>query len=45
MTKMADMPYMVKILKNLLLKNQMADDLETWNAASGTKIAQMMTLG
>ena len=27
-------PYMVKTLKNLLLWNQKANDLETWNAAS-----------
>ena len=26
-----------KILKNLLLRNQKADDLETWNAASGAR--------
>ena len=26
---------MVKILKNLLLQNQKADDLETWHGASG----------
>ena len=28
-------PYMVKTLKNLLLRNQVADDLETWYAALG----------
>ena len=28
-------PYMVKTLKNLLLRKQKADDLETWYAASG----------
>ena len=28
-------PYMVKTLKNLLLRNQKADDLETWYASSG----------
>ena len=38
MTKMAARPYMVKTLKNLLLRNQMADDLETWYAASGARI-------
>ena len=27
---------MVKTLKNLLLRNQKADDLDTWYAASGT---------
>ena len=31
-------PYMVKTLKNLLLWNQTADDLETWYAASGPRI-------
>ena len=39
---------MVKTLKNLLLRNQKADDLETCYAASGysstTKFLQMMTL-
>ena len=39
MTKMATMPIiMVKTLKNLLLQNQMADDLETWYAASGARV-------
>ena len=34
MTKMATMPiYIVKILKNLLLQNQLTDDLETWYVA------------
>ena len=33
MTKMVAMPIMVKTLKNLLLLNQKADDLETWYAA------------
>ena len=28
-------PYIVKTLKNLLLRNQKADDLENWYAASG----------
>ena len=41
-------PYMVKIFKNLL-RNQEADDLETWYTASGyTRVHQcfhMMTLG
>ena len=32
MTKMAAIPYLVK---NLLLQNQKADDLETWYASSG----------
>ena len=35
MTKMAAMPIYDKNLKNLLLRNQTADDLETWYAASG----------
>ena len=33
---MTNMAAMVKILKNLLLWNQMADNLENWYAASGT---------
>ena len=32
---------MVKTLKNLLLRNQKADDLETWYAASGLKYYQV----
>ena len=35
MTKIAATPYMVKALKNLLLQNQKADDLETSYAALG----------
>ena len=36
LTKMAAMPIYSKILKkNLLLRNQKTDDLETWYAASG----------
>ena len=35
MAKMATMPTHGKNLKNLLLRNQKADDLETWFAASG----------
>ena len=31
-------PYMVKTLKNLLLQNQKAYDLETWYAASGARV-------
>ena len=31
-------PYMVETLKNLLLQNQKADDLETWCAASGVRV-------
>ena len=38
MTKMAAMPYMVKTLKNLLLRNQKTDDLETWYAALSAQI-------
>ena len=49
MTKMATMLIYGRHLKNLLLWNQKADDLETWYALSGalstTKFAQMMTLG
>ena len=29
---------MVKTLKNLLLRNHKADDLETWYAASGARV-------
>ena len=36
MTKMATMPIYGKNLRNLLLWNQKADDLESWYAASGT---------
>ena len=38
MTKMAAMPIYGKNLKNLLLQNQRADDLETWYAASGARV-------
>ena len=38
MTKLAAMPIYGKILKNLLLRNQKADDLETWYAASGAQV-------
>ena len=31
-------PYMLKTIKNLLLRNQKADDLETWYAASGARV-------
>ena len=31
-------PCIVKTFKNLLLRNQEADDLETWYAASGTQV-------
>ena len=36
MAKMAPVPIYGKNLKNLLLWNQKADDLECWYAASGT---------
>ena len=38
MTNMAAMPIYGKTLKNLLLQNQKADDLETWYAASGAQV-------
>ena len=38
MTKMASRPIYGKTFKNLLLRNQEADDLETWYTASGTQI-------
>ena len=38
MTKMATMPIYGKNLKNLLLWNQTADDLETWYASSGFQV-------
>ena len=31
-------PYMVKTLKNLILHNQKADDLESWYAAFGARV-------
>ena len=31
-------PYMVKTLKNLLVRHQMADNLETWYAALGARV-------
>ena len=34
---------MVKIFKNLLLRNQEADDLETWYTASGTQVLPMFS--
>ena len=37
------MPYMVKNFKNLLLRNQEADDLETWYTASGTRVLPMFS--
>ena len=38
MTKMAAMPIYGKNLKNLLLRNQKADDLETWYAALSARV-------
>ena len=38
MTKMAAIPIYVKNLKNLLLQNKQAADLESWYAASGARI-------
>ena len=38
MTKMAAMPIYGKNLKNLLLWNQKANDLETWYATSGARV-------
>ena len=38
MIKMAAMPIYRKNLKNLLLRNQKADDLETWYAVSGAQV-------
>ena len=34
-------PYMVKILKNLLLQNQKSYDLETWHVLLGTQVLQV----
>ena len=38
MTKTAVMPINDKNLKNLLLRNRKADDLETWHAALGARV-------
>ena len=38
MTRWPPCRYMVKTLKNCLLWNQKADDLESWCAALGTQI-------
>ena len=38
MTKMAAMALYGKTLKNLLPRNQKADDLESWYAALGTQV-------
>ena len=34
---------MVKNFKNLLIRNQEADDLETWYTASGTRVLPMFS--
>ena len=41
-TKMAAMPIYNKNLKNLLIRNQKADDLETWYEASGARVLQSL---
>ena len=38
MTKVATIPKYGKKLKHILLRNQKADDLETWYAASGARV-------
>ena len=38
MTKVAAMPIYGKNLKKLLLRNQKADDLESWYATSGARV-------
>ena len=38
MTKMVAMPIYGKNLKNPLLQNQQADDIETWYAASSARV-------
>ena len=38
----APCPYMVKTLKNLLLRNQKADDLDTWYAALGARVLPIL---
>ena len=38
MTKVAAMPINGKNLKNLILRNQKADELETWYTASGAQV-------
>ena len=42
MTNMAAMPIYGTNLKNLLLRNQRADSLETWYAASGAQVLPSM---
>ena len=41
-TKMAAMPIYNKNLKNLLIRNEKADDLETWYEASGARVLQSL---
>ena len=38
MTKIAARPYKVKTLKNLLLQNPKADDVEIWHAVLGNQV-------
>ena len=40
MTKMAATPTYGKNLKNLLLQNEKADDLESWYVAMGARVLQ-----
>ena len=42
MTKMTAMPIYGKTFKNLLLRNQMADDLETWYAALVARVPPIL---
>ena len=42
MTKMASRSYVLKTYKNHILRNQVADDLETWYTASGTQVQQSL---
>ena len=44
MTKRAAMPIYGKNLKNLLLRNQKADDLETWYVALGAQVHVLTSL-
>ena len=41
-TKIASMPIYGKNFQNLLLRNQEADDLETWHTASGTQVLPVL---
>ena len=42
MTKMAAIPICNKNLKNVLLRNQKADDIESWYAASGAPVLPIL---